>query len=321
LPKGLAGGAYYAVSTVGNRFTVTRIELPFGSFASALPHAVSGTFCKFHCIISFLRLVYSLRFLPETLHSIARDGSVQAGCIYTPAIPVVGRHRVMKQTSDLPPRDKLTNPFKMFMYPDVLILLFLDGTYYAVFYDVTASLSISFEETYPYLTQTNVGLSFLAIGGGMFMGTMLSGKLMDAHYRKIRDNHNPQAQTEPKKAIDRDSGADSFPIEQVRLQLMPYLIVVYTTCLIGCGWSLQAKTSIGVPLALQFIIGAKVLVSVMNAITSLLVDLVPKQGPSITACNDVVRFLMGAGMVTIITPLSPRWATDGTTFSSAVSAY
>ncbi|KAF8265762.1 MFS general substrate transporter, partial [Lactarius quietus] len=256
----------------------------------------------FLCISSAICCLVLLLFLPETLRAIVGDGSVQAGCVYTPAIPVVGRNRVMKQPSDLPPREKLTNPFKMFMYPDVFILLFFNGIYYAVFYGVTASLSISFEETYPYLTQTDIGLCFLAIGGGMFVGTMWSGKLMDAHYRKIRDNHNPQAQTETEKAIDRDSSAESFPIEQVRLQLMPYLIVLYTTCVIGYGWSLQAKASIAVPLALQFIIGA-IMVSVMNAITSLLVDLVPKQGSSITACNNVVRCLMGAGMVTIINPI------------------
>ncbi|KAF8264036.1 major facilitator superfamily domain-containing protein [Lactarius quietus] len=227
------------------------------SFAGALPHAVSGTF------------LYSLRFLPETLHSIAGGGSVQ------------------QDTSDLPPRDKLTNPFKMFMYPDVLILLFLDGTYYAVFYDLRGDLFLS--------NPNECWVEFPAIGGGMFMGTMLSGKLMDAHYRKIRDNHNPQAHTEPKKAIDRDSGASSFPIEQVRPQLMPYLIVVYTTCLlVTVGLSSEDFHCGAFGLAVH---------NVMNAITSLLVDLVPKQGPSITACNDVVRCLMGAGMVTIINPI------------------
>lgn len=141
----------------------------------------------------------------------------------------------------------------MFMYPDVFILLFFNGTFYAVFfYGVTASLSISLEDTYPYLTQTGIGLCFLAIGGGMFLGTTVTGKLMDTCYRKIGDNRNPQAQTEP-KTIDSDTSAEAFPIEQVRLQFMPYLIVIYTSCVIGYGWSLQTKISIAVPLILQFI--------------------------------------------------------------------
>ena len=192
--------------------------------------------------------MYFLRVLPETLRAVAGDGSV----IYTPPMPIVGRNRVMKHTSDAPPREPFKNPFKMFLYPDVFILLFFNGTLYAVFYGVTASLSISFEDTYPYLTQTDIGLCFLALGGGMFLGTTVTGKLMDAYYRKIRDNRNSQAQTEP-KTIDSDTRAEAFPIEQVRLQLMPYLIVIYTSCVIGYGWSLQAKTFIAVPLILQFI--------------------------------------------------------------------
>jgi len=230
------------------------------------------------------------------------DGSVPAGWIYTAPMPIVGRRGVTKKSGELPPRKPLTNPFTLFTYPDVFILLLFNGTFYAVFYGVTASLSTSFEEIYPYLTQTDIGLCFLAIGGGMFIGTTLTGKIMDAHYRKIRDNLVPQAQTEPKKAIDPGSLPDSFPIERARLQIMPYLIVVYTSCVIGYGWSLQAKTSIAVPLILQIIstfytmlyrlarpltlrhvVGATV-VSVMNAITALLVDLVPQQGSSITAC-------------------------------------
>ena len=67
-------------------------------------------------------------------------------------------------------------------------------------------------------------------------------------------------------------------------------------------------------------VGATV-VGMMNAITSLLVDLVPNQSSSVTACvclclfgfngvlifpswqNNVVRCLMGAGMVTVINPI------------------
>ncbi|KAH9065620.1 major facilitator superfamily domain-containing protein [Lactarius vividus] len=257
----------------------------------------------FLCISSTLwGLVLFLQVSPETLRAIVGNGSVPAGWIYTPPVPIVGRHRVTKLPGELPPRKPLTNPFTMLTYPDVFVLLFLNGTFFAVFYGVTASLSTSFEEVYPYLTQTDIGLCFLGIGGGMFIGTVLSGKLMDANYRKIRDNIVPQAQTEPKKAIDPGSLHDSFPIERARLSITPYLVVVYTSCVIGYGWSLQANVSIAVPLILQVIMGAAV-ISMMNAVTALLVDLVPHQGSSITACNNVVRCLMGAGMVTVINPI------------------
>lgn len=42
------------------------------------------------------------------------------------------------------------------------------------------------------------------------------------------------------------------------------------------------------------------MVSVMNTTQTLIVDLVPSQGSSVTACNNIVRCLLGAGLVAII---------------------
>jgi hypothetical protein len=151
----------------------------------------------------------------------------------------------------------------MFAYPDVFVLLIFTGTYYAVMYGVTASLSVIFEKVYPYLTQTDLGLCFLAIGGGMLFGTWLSGKLSDAYYRKIRDGIIRQARSlsetdiDP-KAIEQDP---SFPIEKARLQLLPCVMFVYIACVMGYGWSLQSKLTIAVPLILQTI--SKIVLSVL----------------------------------------------------------
>ena len=78
----------------------------------------------------------------------------------------------------------------MLVYPDVLVLLTFNSTYYAVMYGVTASLSVIFEDIYPNLTQTDVGLCFIGLGGGMLIGSWLSGKLIDSYYRNVRDDLN-----------------------------------------------------------------------------------------------------------------------------------
>jgi hypothetical protein len=194
------------------------------------------------------------RFLPETLRAIVGDGSIPAGWIYMPPIPIIGKYRIMSENKERPPRKEFTNPLYMFTYPDVFILLVFNGTYYAVMYGVTASLATIFSRVYPYLNQTDLGLCFLAMGGGMFAGTVFSGKLMDSHYRKVRDDLMRQARIDPEdvnhKALAEDG---SFPIEKARLQAVPYIIFVYTVCVIGYGWSLQSGVCIAVPLILQFI--------------------------------------------------------------------
>jgi hypothetical protein len=195
------------------------------------------------------------RFLPETLHTIVGDGSIRAGWIYTPPISVVGKHHSMGESNEPPRRKPFTNPLLMFAYPDVFVLLIFNGTYYAVMYGVTASLSVVFEDVYPYLTEADVGLCFLAIGGGMLIGTWLSGKLTDSYYRKIRDDFTRQVLSNSERAINPNilENDSTFPIEKARLQVLPPLMFVYTACVIGYGWALESRSTIAVPLILQIV--------------------------------------------------------------------
>ncbi|KAI9507807.1 major facilitator superfamily domain-containing protein [Russula earlei] len=258
----------------------------------------------FLCICSAICGLGLFLFLPETLRAIVGDGSISAGWIYMPSIPIIGRHRKMKESNERPPRKSFTNPLLMFAYPDVFVLLLFNGTCYAVMYGVTASLSVIFEKNYPHLTQTDIGLCFLPIGGGMVLGTWASGRFLDAHFRKIRNDLILQARTKSVEDVDPNAlqKDPSFPIETARLQAFPYIIFVYVACVIGFGWSLHWRVTIAVPLILQFIIGLAA-IAIMNPIQTLLVDLVPIQGSSITACNNIVRCTMGAGMVSIINPI------------------
>ena len=190
----------------------------------------------------------------------------------------------------------------MFTYPEVTIILIFNGVLYAVLYGVTASLSVIFEKVYPYLSQTDIGLCFLSTGGGMLIGSLFSGRVMDTYYLKIRDDLIRKSQTDPEKHIDaRAIEKDpSFPIEKARLQLMPLVVLVYTASVIGYGWALQSRVTIAVPLILQFIsefflryttlrlitfhVVGVTSIAVLNGTQTLLVDMIPNQGSSITAC-------------------------------------
>jgi hypothetical protein len=245
------------------------------------------------------------RFLPETLRAIVGDGSIPAGWIYTQPISLIDGHRSAGISSERPERKPFKNPLLMFAYPEIIVLLIFNGTLYAVMYGVTASLSVIFEKVYPYLNQTEIGLCFIPMGLGMLAGSILSGRAMDSYYRKIKDDLIRQARTDSEKhvnteAIEKDP---SFPIEKARLQILPWVVFVYTTCVIGYGWALQSRVTIAVPLILQFIskfflpalrhttlclitfhlVGVSA-ITVLNATQTLLVDMMPNQGSSVTAC-------------------------------------
>ena len=137
----------------------------------------------------------------------------------------------------------------------------------------------------------------------MLAGSVFSGRFMDANYQKIRDDLIRETCTDSEKhihlrAIERDP---SFPIEKARLLMLPWVVFVYTACVIGYGWALQSKVTIVVPLFLQsisrfslvldgfashhfFTVVGMGALTVMNATQTLLVDMMPNQGSSITAC-------------------------------------
>jgi len=81
---------------------------------------------------------------------------------------------------------------------------------------------------------------------------------------------------------------------------MPYLIIVMAAACAGYGWCLERRVNIAVPLILQFIsallfhlsYGTKLMprivgyisITIMNAASTLMIDLAPGQSSSVTAC-------------------------------------
>ncbi|KAN0111587.1 MFS general substrate transporter [Russula decolorans] len=242
----------------------------------------------FLCICSAVCGLGLFLFLPETLRVIVGDGSISAGWIYTQPISLIGRHRSAGISSERPARKPFKNPLLMFAYPEIFVLLIFNGTIYAVMYSITASLAVIFEKVYPYLNQTEIGLCFIPMGLGM----------------KIRDDLIRQTRTDSEEHVDPEviEKDTSFPIEKARLQILPWVVFVYATCVIGYGWALQSRVTIAVPLILQFIIGVSA-ITILNATQTLLIDMMPNQGSSVTACNNIVRCLLGAGMVSIVKPI------------------
>ena len=181
------------------------------------------------------------------------NGSVRPPVFWRPLIPVVGRSIEYSDTK--PPPKPLRNPFVLFTYLDVLTLLLYNGIIYAVFYGVTATISELFETAYPSLNQTEVGLCYLAIGGGMLIGTITNGKLLDREYQVIKRSIIRKAQRDSEKDFDWKAFVedDKYPIEKARLRSAFIYTAIFIAAVFGYGWSIQARLHLAVPLILQFI--------------------------------------------------------------------
>jgi len=92
---------------------------------------------------------------------------------------------------------------------------------------------------------------------------------------------------------------ESFPLEKARLRLMPYFILVMAAACAGYGWCVEKKVNIAGPLILQFVVGF-ISISVMNACSTLMIDLLPGQSSSVTACNNLIRCTLSAVIVSVI---------------------
>lgn len=172
-------------------------------------------------------------------------------------IPIIGRSRRQIVSDDeRAPRRGFQNPFTLFLYPDVTLLLFLNAIAYAVLYAVTASMSTLFKETYPFLDETAIGLSFLAVGGGMLIATLINGRLLDREYRRVRDKMIRNLKTaagEKSTSLKAEdvTKEENFPIEYVRLRVIPLYLCIFVCSVTPYGWVLHQRVSLAVPLILH----------------------------------------------------------------------
>ncbi|KAJ6594680.1 MFS general substrate transporter [Mycena capillaripes] len=256
----------------------------------------------FLCISSAACAVFLILILPETLRSMVGNGSINPPTVSRPVLPVIGRNKPKTPTVPLP-RKPFQNPLRLLLNPDIVILLFFNGLICAVFYGVNASISTIFHQTYPSLSQTQIGLCFLAIGGGMLIGSATSGKILDWDYQRVKKSVLSEK-------ADMSTLDDYFPIEKARMRLMPILVVFFVAVCMGYGWCIERRVNLAGPLI--FLIGVGFFsMTLMNATQTLILDLVPNQGSSVTACNNLVRCALSATMVAVIqlilTPLGAGW--------------
>jgi multidrug resistance protein len=238
----------------------------------------------FIVIMVTLCLLCIALFLPETLRAIAGNGSIPVPRHLRPIIPIVGSKTSLPTPSNTTSKKARhsMNPFVLFTYPDVLVLLSFTGIIYAVYYTITTTISSSFTKLYPNLSETVIGLCYLPAGAGMIIGSTLTGKMLDWEYARMK----------AKKG-------DDFTIEYARLRIMPVYLTLFVACVLGWGWCLQARTHIAVPLLLCVALGWTSM-GILNTTMTLNVDILQTRSSGATACTNLVRCWLAAILVSVI---------------------
>ncbi|KIJ66313.1 hypothetical protein HYDPIDRAFT_109309 [Hydnomerulius pinastri MD-312] len=291
-------GSFFGLFTLGPQFGPTFGPVIGGALAQTLGWRWIFWFL---CIFSAVCCAAMFIFLPETLRRLVGDGSVIPSKFYRPLVPVVGRGR-QSTGAEMPAPPPFSNPLRILTYLDVMNLLVFNGIICSVFYAVTTTISTLFQSTYSFLNETDIGLCFLAIGGGTIIGGLVTGRLLDRDYKKMKEKIAREASANTESSVrpeDVTKDDENFPIEKARLRMVPFNLILYTACCAGYGWCLEKKVNMAAPLVLQIVLAYSG-IAVMNVTQTLLIDLLPTQGSSVTACNNLVRCSLSAAMVSVI---------------------
>ena len=135
--------------------------------------------------------------------------------LHRPVISLIGRSRHRADIIQRPPRAKY-NPFRLLTHVDILGLLVVNAIINSSFYVVLALVSILYQDAYPFLNETTIGLCFLSGGGGMAIGSFVTGRMLDWEYqtfkRRAVSRSVEKEKCEPEESATRD---DMFPLEKV----------------------------------------------------------------------------------------------------------
>lgn len=256
-------------------------------------------------------LVVLLLFLPETLRSLVGNGGL------LPVIPFVRYPLNLYQSSTKvqwhnsnhttrPPKKHVDvlGPLHILVSKQAAPIIIFLATYYAVWQMSITAMSTLFKDTY-HLTETQIGLTFLANGIGSMIGTLSTGKVLDIDYRRVRAKHLETGQegtTGDSVSLSKNETDVLFPLEKARMRLIPLFAALQCISIVIFGWTIQYSVHIAVPIVSTFITGWTA-VSTQSIIMTYLVDVFQDRPAAASASLNLARCLLAAGGTSIVLPI------------------
>ncbi|KAL4756242.1 putative MFS multidrug transporter [Aspergillus foveolatus] len=244
--------------------------------------------------------------LPETLRSKVANGSRTSGGPVT-KYPLLIYQRTTKvqwqQTADCQPagtkKIDLLGPLRMLLSNSAAPIIIFLAVYYAVWQMSITAMSSLFKSRYG-LSEIQIGLTFIANGVGSMVGTLITGKILDADYRRVKAKYDASFESDPEQRTSQAPSQlereENFPLEKARLRLIPIFSLAQCLSILLFGWTIQYanKVHIAVPIVSTFITGWTA-VSTQSLIMTYLVDLFPDRSAAASASLNLARCLFAAG--------------------------
>ncbi|KAF2015809.1 MFS general substrate transporter [Aaosphaeria arxii CBS 175.79] len=294
------------------------------SVALVLSPLLSGTFShliKCRAIFIFLLSIavamfaVTALFLPETLRSIAGNGSAKVGAVHK---PIVRRpaHARKSSNASLPviPENPSTLTVRTFMEPfillrekDVAINVLSGAIIFMMWMMVTVSTTGLFKTIFN-LNDLQVGLAYIPNALGVVTGSTLMEKVLKRDILFAFSKFKAENMLPPKAKLCMKELPAEFPLEHTRLRRLPWIAVCFTFTLCAYGFSLAYRRAtvlkgwIAIPLFMQFVIAATAHAR-CTVHQTLVTDLWHQNEHAGIVANNLVRLLLSAAGVVLVQTL------------------
>lgn len=268
----------------------------------------------FLSIYSGVFLIMLIILLPETLRSIVGNGSKVSENlsvrfplgVYQRTTKIEWRPNSGEATVAERKRVDLTGPIRILVSKQAAPLILFLGVYYAVWQMSITAMSTLFEERYG-LTENQVGLTFIANGVGSMVGTLVTGKILDFDYRRVKKAFASQTsdiENGNRAAHSRTESDGQFPLEKARLRLIPVFSIAQCLSIIVFAWTINYPKTvpIAIPIISTFFTGWTA-ISTQSIIMTYLVDIFSANSAAASASLNLARCLLAAAGTSAVMPM------------------
>ncbi|KAM0433628.1 hypothetical protein ACHAQK_009246 [Fusarium lateritium] len=263
----------------------------------------------FLTIYSGVFLVFLVVLLPEALRGIVGNGSqTQLSSITRYPLTIYQKTTKVRwdrsaSPPELPPKKSVDvlGPLRILTSKAAAPIIFFLAIYYAVWQMSITAMSSLFQTKYG-LGETQVGLTFIANGVGSIIGTLITGKILDIDYHRVKTQYEINTvRNDVENGVDSES---QFPLEKARLRLVPLFSLLQCLSIILFGWTIQYphEVHIAVPIVSTFITGWTA-VSTQSVVMTYLVDVFHDRSAAASASLNLARCLFAAGGTSFIMPM------------------
>jgi len=289
-------------------FSSPSTVLMFGHVVSPVIGGFLTHFFGFRSIFWFqialggLALALVVLFLPETLRTIAGNGTIRVKPYQQPFLAWIKSSQDARFESNpdnitLPPTiESLLEPLQLLSQVNVVGSIIFGAIAFATAVVVISTTALCLE-TYYRLTTLLIGLAFLPSGAGTLLGFLAISYLLHRDYNIVESSYKAANNIEEDSNTSFKHNSD-FPIERARLRSIGWISLIFIGATIGYGFSLSSK-HLAIPLVMQFLVafGATCILLANGVLIS---DLCLENLASVTTIINLVRYCMGALAVGVV---------------------